>query len=190
MNKLRVLFIGGSGVISSACARVAVESGIELTVLNRGQTATRPLPDGVRQVRGDVRDAGDVRETIKGLDFDCVVDFVAFTTEHVRCGTNFLLTVMVLTIVCYSVFGRPGLALLLLSRAVLIPVIAGLAYELIRLAARNMHRHWVRVAMRPGLLLQRLTTREPTDDQVEVAIAALRAALTAEQLAEVEARAA
>jgi len=113
-----------------------------------------------------------------------------FTTEHVRCGTNFLLTVMVLTIVCYSVFGRPGLALLLLSRAVLIPVIAGLAYELIRLAARNMHRHWVRVAMRPGLLLQRLTTREPTDDQVEVAIAALRAALTAEQLAEVEARAA
>src|SRR5204862_4103572 len=58
--------------------------GIELTVLNRGQTATRPLPDGVRQVRGDVRDAGDVREAIKGLDFDCVVDFVAFTTEHVR----------------------------------------------------------------------------------------------------------
>ncbi len=84
MSELRVLFIGGSGVISSACARVAVESGIELTVLNRGQTAARPLPDGVRQVRGDVRDAGAVRETIKGLDFDCVVDFVAFTTEHVR----------------------------------------------------------------------------------------------------------
>jgi uncharacterized protein YqhQ len=111
-----------------------------------------------------------------------------FSTEHVRCGTNFLLTVMVLTIVCYSVFGRPGLALLLLSRAVLIPVIAGLAYELIRLAARNMHRRWVRALMRPGLLLQRLTTREPSDDQVEVALTALRAALTAEQLAEVEAR--
>jgi nucleoside-diphosphate-sugar epimerase len=84
VSKLRVLFIGGSGVISSACARVAVESGIELTTLNRGQTATRPLPDGVRQLRGDIRDAGGVRATIKGLDFDCVVDFVAFTTGHVR----------------------------------------------------------------------------------------------------------
>jgi nucleoside-diphosphate-sugar epimerase len=84
VSKLRVLFIGGSGVISSACARVAVESGIELTILNRGQTATRPLPDGVRQLRGDIRDAGGVRATIKGLDLDCVVDFVAFTTGHVR----------------------------------------------------------------------------------------------------------
>jgi nucleoside-diphosphate-sugar epimerase len=84
VSRLRVLFIGGSGVISSACARVAVESGIELTVLNRGQTAIRPLPDGVREVRGDVRDAGDVREKISGLDFDAVVDWVAFTTEHVR----------------------------------------------------------------------------------------------------------
>ena len=53
MSSLRVLFIGGSGVISSACARVAVESGIDLTVLNRGQTATRPLPPGVREVRGE-----------------------------------------------------------------------------------------------------------------------------------------
>jgi nucleoside-diphosphate-sugar epimerase len=84
VSRLRVLFIGGSGVISSACARVAVESGIELTVLNRGRTAGRPLPPGVREMRGDVRDAGGVREKIAGLDFDCVVDWVAFTTEHVR----------------------------------------------------------------------------------------------------------
>lgn len=84
MSELRVLFIGGSGVISSACARVAVEAGIELTVLNRGQTSTRPLPAGVREVRGDVRDAGVVAGKLKDLDFDCVADFVAFTTEHVR----------------------------------------------------------------------------------------------------------
>jgi uncharacterized protein YqhQ len=113
-----------------------------------------------------------------------------FSTEHVRCGTNFLLTVMVLTIACYAVFGRPGIVMLVLTRALLIPVVAGLAYEIIRHAARNMHRRWVRAAMRPGLLLQRLTTREPADDQVDVAITALRAALTPEQLAEVEARAA
>jgi nucleoside-diphosphate-sugar epimerase len=84
VSRLKVLFIGGSGVISSACARLAVNSDIDLTVLNRGQTAGRPLPAGVREMRGDARDAGDVREKIGDLDFDCVVDWVAFATEHVR----------------------------------------------------------------------------------------------------------
>jgi uncharacterized protein YqhQ len=112
-----------------------------------------------------------------------------FSTEHVRCGTNFLLTVMVVTIVVYSFVGRPGWLLLIASRVVLIPLIAGLSYEVIRFAARHMDRRWVRVLMRPGLALQRLTTREPTLDQVEVAVASLRAVLTAEQLADVDARA-
>jgi uncharacterized protein YqhQ len=112
-----------------------------------------------------------------------------FTTEHVRCGTNFLLTVMVVTIFVYSFVGRPALPLLVLSRIVLIPVVAGLAYEVIRFAARHMDKKWVRVAMIPGLSLQKLTTREPTLDQLEVAITSLRAVMTAEQLAEVEARA-
>ena len=69
------------------------------------------------------------------------------------------------------------------------PVIAGLGYEVIRLAAKNMNRPWVRVLMRPGLWLQRLTTREPDLDQLEVAIASLRAVFTAEQRVEVDARA-
>jgi uncharacterized protein YqhQ len=112
-----------------------------------------------------------------------------FTTEHVRCGTNFLLTVMLLTIVVYSFVGRPGWAVLIASRIVLIPLIAALSYEVIRFAAKHMDRRSVRVLMRPGLTLQRLTTREPTLDQLEVAIASLRAVMTAEQLAEVEARA-
>jgi uncharacterized protein YqhQ len=113
-----------------------------------------------------------------------------FDTSHVRCGTNFLLTVMVITIVVYSFVGRPGWLLLVLSRVVLLPIIAGVSYEVIRFAARHMQWRWVRILMKPGLLLQRLTTREPSLDQVEVAIASLRAVLTAEQLAEVEARAA
>ena len=113
-----------------------------------------------------------------------------FTTAHVRCGTNFLLTVMVVAILTYSVVPTPNLATIVVSRVVLIPVIAGLSFEVIRLAARNMARGWVRVAMKPGLLLQRLTTREPSLDQLEVAIASLRAAMTDEQIAEVDARAA
>ena len=112
-----------------------------------------------------------------------------FGTQHVRCGTNFLLTVMVVTIVVYSFIGRPGWLLLILSRVVLIPLIAGLSYEVIRFAAKHMDKAWVRVLMKPGLLLQKLTTRQPTLDQVEVAVASLRAVLSAEQLAEVDARA-
>jgi uncharacterized protein YqhQ len=112
-----------------------------------------------------------------------------FTTAHVRCGTNFLLTVMVVAIVVYTFIPTPNLLAIVVSRIVLIPVIAGLAYEVIRLAAKNMQRAWVRVLMKPGLWLQRLTTREPDFAQLEVAIASLRAVLTAEQLAEVEARA-
>ncbi len=111
-----------------------------------------------------------------------------FTTAHVRCGTNFLLTVLVLAIVVYSMIGRPALPILILSRIVLIPVIAGIAYELIRVAARHMDKRWVQIAMVPGLNLQKLTTREPSLDQIEVAIAALRAVFTSEQTAEVDAR--
>ena len=111
-----------------------------------------------------------------------------FTTEHVRCGTNFLLTVMVVTIVVYAFVGRPALVWLVTSRILLLPVIAGLAYEVIRFAAGHMDRRWVRTLMTPGLALQRLTTRQPSLDQLEVGIASLRAVLTAEQLAEVDAR--
>jgi uncharacterized protein YqhQ len=112
-----------------------------------------------------------------------------FSTAHVRCGTNFLLTVMVVTILVYSFVGRPGWLVLIASRLVLIPLIAGLSYEIIRFAAKHMQWAWVRALMKPGLLLQKLTTRQPALDQVEVAVASLRAVLTAEQLAEVETRA-
>ena len=112
-----------------------------------------------------------------------------FSTAHVRCGTNFLLIVMVVAVFVYSVIPRPSIWFVIGSRIVLVPVIAGLSYEVIRLAAKNMNRLWVRALMRPGLWLQRLTTREPDLDQLEVAIASLRAVFTAEQQVEVDARA-
>ncbi len=111
-----------------------------------------------------------------------------FTTQHVRCGTNFLLTVLVIAILVYSVIGRPPIPILILSRIILIPIIAGFAYEVIRFAAKRMDNRWVRIGMKPGLTLQRMTTREPSLDQLEVAIASLRAVMTREQLAEVESR--
>ena len=87
-----------------------------------------------------------------------------FTTAHVRCGTNFLLTVMVVAILVYTFIPTPNLLAIIVSRIVLIPVIAGLSYEVIRLSAKNMQRRWVRVLMKPGLWLQKLTTREPDLD--------------------------
>src|SRR5918998_6227517 len=84
MDALRVLFIGGSGIISSACSSLAVERGIDLYVLNRGRSADRPLPAQATVLHGDVRDPAAVGRALDGLDFDAVVDWVAFTPEHVR----------------------------------------------------------------------------------------------------------
>ncbi len=84
MTGLRVLFIGGSGVISSACAELAVEQGIELTVLNRGETRDRPLPAAALVRHADARNLAQVREVLGGTDFDAVVDWIAYTPEHVE----------------------------------------------------------------------------------------------------------
>ncbi len=81
---MKVLFIGGTGVISSACCELAVARGIGLTVLNRGASTARPLPDGVTVLRGDIRDPASVRGALAGREFDAVVDWVAFTPQHVR----------------------------------------------------------------------------------------------------------
>jgi nucleoside-diphosphate-sugar epimerase len=85
---LRVLFIGGSGIISSACSRVAVEHGIELFALNRGLTTHRALPDQVTVLHGDIRDPASARDALGSREFDAVVDWVAFTPEHVRADIS------------------------------------------------------------------------------------------------------
>src|SRR5258708_22214123 len=86
---LKALFIGGRGVISSACSWLAVQQGIELAVLNRGASAAqRPLPDQVSLLHGDAREPDSVREAIGGREFDVVVDWVAFTPEHVRADID------------------------------------------------------------------------------------------------------
>jgi len=95
---------------------------------------------------------------------------------HLRCGTSFLLIVMVLSILFFSLFGWPNLVARIVLRILFLPLVAGLAYEVIKLSARSTNRLW-RMVMLPGLLLQRLTTREPDDAQLEVAIAALKAAI-------------
>lgn len=96
---------------------------------------------------------------------------------HVRCGTSFLLYVMVIAIFVFALFGRPDWYWLILTRIAALPLIAGLAYEVIRFAGRHPHNPVLRTVLAPGLLLQRLTTRQPTLDQIEVSIRALREVL-------------
>ena len=95
--------------------------------------------------------------------------------EHPRCGTAFLLTLVLLSILIFSMFGPMPLHWRLLSRVAMIPVLAGIAYEIIRWTARNLHLPIVRALIKPNLALQRMTTREPSLEIIEVGIAAFKA---------------
>jgi hypothetical protein len=103
-----------------------------------------------------------------------------YPTAHPRCGTAFLLVVAVVAIVFFTFFGRPSLFWLITSRIVLIPIIAGFAYEVIRFSGFHRTNPIVRFLLYPSLALQALTTRQPDDDQIEVAICALNAAREAD----------
>ena len=107
------------------------------------------------------------------LDLPLTVENVRQQSRlHARCGTNFLLIVMVVSIFVFAFLGWPNLLERILSRVLLMPVVAGIAYEVIRLAGRSEHS-FVKAIIKPGLVLQYMTTREPEDDQIEVAIRAL-----------------
>jgi uncharacterized protein YqhQ len=101
----------------------------------------------------------------------------AASKVHTRCGTGFLLIVMVVSILVFALVGNPPLVLRILSRIVLVPVVAAIAYELMRLGARYYHVRLVRWLVAPSLALQGLTTREPDDSQIECAISALERVL-------------
>jgi uncharacterized protein YqhQ len=103
-----------------------------------------------------------------------------FSRLHPRCGTSFLLIVMVVSIFVFGAVGLPAWYLLIGSRIIGVPIIAGISFEIIKFAGRNRNRRWVKAIMWPGLKLQLLTTREPSLDQLTVAIAALEAVLALE----------
>lgn len=106
----------------------------------------------------------------------------AYSTAHPRCGTGFLLVFAVIAIFVFSLLGRPSLVLRILSRIVLIPVIAGLTYELIKFSAAHRDNPLIRaVVLAPSLALQRLTTQEPDESMLEVAIVALQRLLSEEE---------
>jgi uncharacterized protein YqhQ len=111
-----------------------------------------------------------------------------FSRLHPRCGTSFLLIVMIVAIFVFAPIGLPAWYWLVATRILGVPVIAGVSFEVIKFAGRNRRRRWVRALMWPGMKLQLLTTREPDESQLEVAIAALRAVLDKEKPGALSAR--
>ena len=107
-----------------------------------------------------------------------------YSTAHVRCGTSFLFAVVIIAIIVFALTGRPTLWLMVLWRILLLPVIAALAYEVIYFSVRHANNRLVRVILAPGKWLQRLTTREPDDAKLEVALSALRRVVELDQAEE------
>ncbi|MGO9498535.1 MAG: DUF1385 domain-containing protein [Solirubrobacteraceae bacterium] len=110
-----------------------------------------------------------------------------YSRFHPRCGTSFLLIVMIMAIFVFAPVGLPAWWILVLTRIVGVPLIAGLSFEVIKWAGRNRRRPWVRAVMYPGMQLQRLTTAEPDLDQLAVSIASLQAVLAEQEHANVSA---
>jgi uncharacterized protein YqhQ len=108
-----------------------------------------------------------------------------FSTAHMRCGTAFIMIVLILSVLVFSLMGRPALWLRIVERLAIIPLVAAFSYEIIKFAGKYEDALAMKVLMAPGLLLQKLTTRQPDDSQLEVAIEALKAALGDETLAAV-----
>jgi uncharacterized protein YqhQ len=97
-----------------------------------------------------------------------------FSTRHPRCGTSFIMVVMIVSILVFSLLGRPDFLHRVLYKLLLLPVVSGISYEVIRFTGKRRDWQWVKILSWPGLVMQKITTREPTDDQIEVAIAAMK----------------
>jgi hypothetical protein len=117
-----------------------------------------------------------------GINLD-VESVKNYSTAHARCGTAFLFIVLIVAIFVFALVGQPTLWVRILSRIALIPVIAAISYELMKLGAAHINNKIVRILLAPGLLLQTMTTREPDDSQIEAAISALNEVIEIDQTA-------
>jgi len=163
-----------------------IEGVIQLTILIAYISLIGLMPDVKRLFSYH----GAEHKTINAYEAGDVLtpEVVArYPIEHPRCGTAFLLTVVFVSVLVFSTLGRPPFIYLVLSRVILIPVIAGIAYELLRFPARNIENPIIRVIVKPNLALQHLTTREPDKHMLEVAIVSFQHVLASEGLLEREA---
>lgn len=163
--------------ISSSLLSNLLEGLVRLVILIGYLWLVGLMPD-IRRVFGY---HGAEHKTINAYEAGAELDpesVAGYSTAHTRCGTGFLLVVVVIFILLSTLFGRPPLLLRLLTRLILIPVVAGIAYEWIKFSAHHYQQSpLIRALAAPGLALQKLTTRQPEPAMLEVAIAALKAVL-------------
>jgi uncharacterized protein YqhQ len=160
------------GVHSGILANVL--EGLFRVVLFLGYLA---LIGRMKEIRRVFQYHGAEHKTIAAYEHDAPLEPESvdrFSTLHVRCGTNFLLIVMILAILVHALYGTPGFLWTILSRIVSIPIIAGVAYELLRLGAKFHGSLAMRALMAPGLWLQKITTKPPDHGQIEVAISSFQ----------------
>ncbi|HEY50576.1 MAG TPA: DUF1385 domain-containing protein [Dehalococcoidia bacterium] len=161
--------------ISSSLVFHLIEGAIRLVIFIAYLKLVGLLPD-IRRVftyHGAEHKAVNAYEHGVPLEVEAVREY---SKAHVRCGTSFLFVVLVIAIVVFALVGRPSLWLMVLSRILLIPVIAALGYEFIHFGANHAGNPLVKAVLLPGLWLQGMTTKEPEDDQIEVALVALNKA--------------
>jgi uncharacterized protein YqhQ len=194
MALVAVIFFAGpllladwlESVVHNHIAVIVIEGAIRLGVIVGYMAGIGLMPD----VRRIYAYHGAEHKSIHALENGDPLEPSAvqrYPTAHVRCGTSFLLTVVVVSVFVFAAVGNPDLWLRVLSRIVLIPLIAAIAYEIIRFGGAFESNPMTRVLMWPNLALQKLTTRQPDDSQVEVAIRALKEVLITEGAMEREA---
>ena len=126
---------------------------------------------------------GAEHKVVNAYEAGCPLELEAiksYSTAHARCGTSFIFAVLIIAILVFALLGRPSLWLSILSRIILLPVIAALGYEVTRFGARYSKNILSRILLAPGLMLQAMTTREPDDSQLETAISALNEVIEAD----------
>jgi len=169
------------GLDSSHFLSNVIEGAIRLTLLIGYIWIIGRLPD-IKRLYGY---HGAEHKTINAYEAgaELTPSVVAnYSLQHPRCGTAFLLTVVVISILFFSLLPPMSIPVRVLSRVVLLPVVAGIAYEFIRFTARHQDKALIRLIIKPNLALQLLTTNEPDEDMLAVAIAAFKQVLAAEQL--------
>ncbi len=178
------LFLTGLFNIESTILYNLVEGIIRVAIFITYLVIMSFLPD----IRRVFAYHGAEHKTVNAYEAGVPMEIEAiksFSTAHVRCGTSFIFAVVLISIIVFSLAGLHTVWLMVLSRIVLIPVIAGIGYEVIYFSGRHQDNILVRITSAPGLWLQSLTTREPDDDQLEVAMSALRRVIEIEQPDEV-----
>jgi uncharacterized protein YqhQ len=169
--------------IHSSVLSNVIEGCIRLGILVLYLGLIGLLPDVKRVFRYHGAEHKTIHAYERGLPLDAE-HIRPMPIEHPRCGTGFLLVVVLFSIVIFALLGRPPFLLRILSRIVFVPVIAGIAYEFLRLGARYYHHRWMRILLAPSMALQKLTTRTPDDAMLDVAAVALRRVLAADEVIE------